>query len=187
MSDARDTDDFIVQCHDGQGLRDHKDELLAVYQVVYGERLSDPFFYPTRFWERIEGTSLREGMRLVTGRVQGQLVGFTLGSPLAANTGWWRHFKGDVDPDMLTETGSRTFGINELQVLPEWRRRGFAKALSDALLADLPQERATLLVRTENTPAVTAYRTWGFRTIGHMQPFSDSPVYEAMVKDLGVS
>jgi len=123
-------------------------------------------------------------MRLVTGRLDGQLVGFTLGSTLPVNTGWWKHFEGDAEPDYVTETGSRTFGVNELQVLPEYRRNGIAKAMSAALLEGLPVERATLLVRSENTPAVTAYQSWGFRTVGHMRPFPDSPVYESMVREL---
>jgi ribosomal protein S18 acetylase RimI-like enzyme len=170
--------------HDGQGLRDQKEEILTVYQEVYAERLSDPFFSPARFWERVEGGSWREGFRLVTGRVTGELVGFTLGSILPANTAWWRGFKGEADPDLFRETGTRTFGINELQVRPAWRRRGYAKAMSDALLEGLPVERATLLVRAENTAAYTAYQSWGFHTVGQMQPFEDSPLYEAMVREL---
>lgn len=37
-------DELTIQRHDGQGLREQKDELLAVYQDAYAERLSDPFF-----------------------------------------------------------------------------------------------------------------------------------------------
>lgn len=176
--------ELAIQTHDGHGLRTQKDDILSVYREAYAERLNDPFFYPSRFWERIEGGSHRDGFRLVTGRVNDELVGFTLGSVLPANTGWWQGLKGEVTPDFLQETGSRTFGINELQVRPAWRRRGYAKAMSGALLDGLPVERVTLLVRAENTPAYTAYRSWGFEVIGQMQPFDDSPVYEVMVKDL---
>lgn len=119
----------------------------------------------------------------MTGGVNGELVGFTLGGTLSPNTGWWRGLKSDVGPDFLRETGSRTFGINELMVRPAWRRRGYAKALSNALLEDLPVERASLLVRVENTAAFAAYKSWGFYVVGQMQPFDDSPVYEVMVKD----
>lgn len=175
---------LAIERHDDQGLSKQKDDMLSVYREAYAERLSDPFFYPDRFWERIAGGSRRKGFRLVTGRVNDELVGFTLGSVLSANSGWWQGLTGDVDPNFLRETGSRTFGINELQVRPAWRRRGFARAMSDALLEGLPIERATLLVRAENTPAYTAYRSWGFYVIGQMQPFDDSPVYEVMVKEL---
>ncbi|MGH3546866.1 MAG: GNAT family N-acetyltransferase [Pseudonocardiaceae bacterium] len=178
-------DELTIQRHDGQGLREQKDEVLAVYHDAYAERLGDPFFYPARFWERHERGSSRDGFRLVTGRVTDELVGFTLGSVLPANTGWWRGFKGDVDPELLRETGRRTFGINELMVRPAWRRRGYATALSTALLEGLPVERVTLLVRAENTAAYTAYVSWGFHVIGRMQPFDDSPLYEAMVREMG--
>jgi ribosomal protein S18 acetylase RimI-like enzyme len=176
--------ELSIERHDGHGLRDQKQEILVVYHEAYAERLSDPFFYPARFWKRLESCASRADFRLVTGRINGELVGFTLGSILPANTAWWRGFKGEVDPDVLRETGTRTFGINELQVRPAWRRRGYAKALSNALLEDLPVERATLLVRAENKPAYTAYTSWGFHTIGQMQPFDDSPVYEVMVREL---
>jgi ribosomal protein S18 acetylase RimI-like enzyme len=176
--------ELTIQRHDAEGMWRQKDELLAVYQEVYAERLSNPFFYPDRFWQRLEGYASREGFRLVTARLDGELIGFTLGEPLSANTGWWRGFKGDIDPELLHETGTRTFGINELQVRPAWRRRGYAKALSNALLEGRPEERATLLVRAENVPAYTAYQSWGFRTIGQVQPFDDSPLYEAMMREL---
>lgn len=175
--------DLVVARHDGKGLREQQDDILSVYREAYAERLDDPFFYPERFWERIEGSSYRADFRLVTGRVHGDLIGFTLGSVLPADTPWWRGFKGIPDPDLVRETGSRTFGINELQVRPAWRRRGYAKAMSEALLEDLPVERVTLLVRAGNTPAYTAYLSWGFRVVGKVQPFDDSPLYEAMVKN----
>lgn len=176
--------ELVVTRHDGQGLRDEEDDILAVYCEAYAERLDNPFFYPERFWERIERGSHRDGFRLVTGRVSGELVGFTLGSVLPADTAWWRGFKGTPDPDLVRETGSRTFGINELQVRPAYRRCGYAKAMSEALLEDLPVERVTLLVRAENAPACTAYQSWDFHTVGQMQPFADSPQYEAMVREL---
>lgn len=176
--------ELVVVRHDGQGLRRQQDDLLTVYREAYAERLDDPFFYPERFWERIERGSHRDGVRLVTGHVQDELVGFTLGSVLPADTAWWRGLNGTPDPELVRETGSRTFGINELQVRPAWRRRGYARAMSEALLEELSVERVTLLVRAENTPAYTAYLSWGFHVVGQMQPFDDSPVYEAMVKEL---
>jgi ribosomal protein S18 acetylase RimI-like enzyme len=176
--------ELTVVRHNGEGLREQKDDILAVYRETYAERLDDPFFYPERFWERIERGSHRDGFRLVTGRGQGELVGFTLGSILPANTAWWRGFQGTPDSELVRETGTRTFGINELQVRPAWRRRGYAKTMSKALLEDLHVERVTLLVRADNTPAYTAYLSWGFQVVGQMQPFDDSPLYEAMLKRL---
>lgn len=181
------SDDLVVEHHDAANMRRRKDGLLAIYQEVYAERLSDPFFHPDRFWQRLEGYASRDGFRLVTGQVGDEMVGFTLGETLPEGSGWWQGFQGDIDPDVLRETGTRTFAINELMVRPSWRRRGYAKILSTALLAGRTEKRATLLVREENTAAYTAYLSWGFRVIGQVQPFHDSPTYEAMVKDLGDS
>jgi GNAT superfamily N-acetyltransferase len=41
---------------------------------------------------------------------------------------------------LLTETGQRTFAFNELMVRPQWRRRGYATALHDALLRHRPED-----------------------------------------------
>ncbi len=116
--------DLTIQRHDGQSLRNQKDDVLTVYREAYAERLQDPFFHPDRFWQRLEGYASRDGFRLVTGRVDEELAGFTLGGTLPPKSGWWRNLQSDVDAEFLRETGSRTFGINELQVRPSWRRRG---------------------------------------------------------------
>ncbi len=78
----------------------------------------------------------------------------------------------------------RTFAINEIMVRPAWRRRGYARALHDALLYDRPEERAILLVLPDNTAAQAAYRSWGWYKLGELQPFEDSPVFDAMVWEL---
>lgn len=178
--------ELAVQQYNAQGLQDVRRELLAVFSDVYAEELDDPFFSVDRFWNRLEGYARGKGFGLATGRIDGELVGYTLGYTLAAESRWWRGFKGDVDPDLLVETDTRTFAINELMVQSHWRRRGYATVLSRALLDKRPEERATLLVRAENTAADNAYRSWGFTTIGQVQPFDDSPLYEAMVCDLPI-
>ncbi len=86
--------------------------------------------------------------------------------------------------EMVAETGDRTFGLCELMVHPDWQRRGIAHALHDELLGQRPERRATVLVREDNTPAQRAYAKWGWRKVGKLQPFSDSPHYDALVLDL---
>jgi hypothetical protein len=60
----------------------------------------------------------------------------------------------------------------------------YARALHDALLADRPERRATLLVDPNNTPARSAYLSWGWTQLGTLQPFADARVYDAMVRRL---
>ncbi|MFI5955738.1 GNAT family N-acetyltransferase [Cryptosporangium sp. NPDC051539] len=175
---------LITRAYDTAGARAIQDQLFALYAEIYDDHLSDPFYSVERFADRFAGHSNRTGFRLVTGSIGGQLIGYAYGGPLAAATRWWEGMREDVPADALTEDGSRTFALNEIMVLESWRRRGIAHSLHDTLLAGRPERRATLLVDPDNDPARTAYLSWGWRTLGHLQPFPDAPVYEALVIDL---
>jgi hypothetical protein len=75
---------------DAEGMQRQKADLLAVFREVYAKQLSQSFFDPSRFWERLEAYASRPGFRLVTARVEDELIGYTLGAPLAATTRWCR-------------------------------------------------------------------------------------------------
>jgi ribosomal protein S18 acetylase RimI-like enzyme len=182
MTDA--ASQLTTRRHDATGLYQQRDALLAVYREVYADKLDNPFFTVDRFWDRLEAYAARDGFALITGQLKDELVGYTLGYTLPTGARWWQGFRGDVGPGMLEEDGKRTFAVNELMVLPAHRRRGYAHALHDALLADRPEERATLLVRPDNIPARTAYLKWGWYVLGDLQPFDDAPVYEALMCQL---
>ncbi len=173
-----------VRHHDAGGLHEQREDVLAVYAEVYADQLDDPFYSLPRYWQRLEAYAAREGFALVTGRLTGELIGYALGYTLPEGSGWWRGLQGDVEPALLNETGRRTFAVNEIMVRPAWRRRGYARVLHDALLHDRPEQRATLLVRSDNTAAHVAYRSWGWYKLGALQPFDDSPVFDAMVREL---
>jgi predicted GNAT family acetyltransferase len=68
---------------------------------------------------------------------------------------------------------------------PAWRGRGYSHTLHDELLANRPEQRATLLVRPDNEPARSAYLRWGWTLIGTIQPFPDSPVFDALTRPIG--
>lgn len=169
---------------DAASMRAIHDEILALYQHVYADRLNDPFSTPTRFWERLEAYASRIGFNMVTGRMNGELVGFALGYPLPSESQWWKHLRGphQHDTDFLREDGRRTFAVNELMVHPAWRGRSIGRTLHHELLAHRPEERATLLVRPGNEPARSAYLRWGWEVIGTVQPFPDSPVFDSLIR-----
>lgn len=164
-----------------------KDELLSVYREVYNDRLRESFFSEDRFWGRLEAYASRDGFSLIAARLSSGLIGFTLGFTLPSGSRWWDGLRENVPPDQVAENGRRTFAVAELMVRTSYRRRGYARALSAALLDNRTEERSTLLVRPENTAARTAYLSWGWRIFGHIQPFEDSPVYEVMLRDLNTS
>lgn len=175
---------LTVERHGAEGLPALRDDLPAVYAEVYADRLSDPFFSVPRYWERLAAYAQRDGFSVVTGRLADEWVGYALGYTLPAGSRWWQGFRGEVDTALLTEDGHRTFALTEIMVRAQWRRRGHARALHDALLADRAEERATLLVLPDNIAARSAYHQWGWRKLGVLQPFDDAPVYDSLVLDL---
>lgn len=100
------------------------------------------------------------------------------------DTEWW---SGAVDPlprDIVTERPERTFAIIELGVRRPHRRRHVAQALHTALLKGRGEERVTLLARPDAPAAQRTYAAWGYRQVGRIQPFDDSPVYDALIRSL---
>jgi ribosomal-protein-alanine N-acetyltransferase len=74
--------------------------------------------------------------------------------------------------------------INNLAVLPAFRRTGIAKALLDHVLragADLGACRATLEVRESNEAARGLYARFGFTVAGVRHGYYSSPVEDALV------
>ena len=69
-------------------------------------------------------------------------------------------------------------------VVPNRQGQGVAHALHDDLLGGRAEERATLLVREDNTSAQNAYTRWGWRKVGKLQPYPDSPHFDALVLPL---
>ena len=160
-----------------------RDELLAVHVDARAELLGQPFYSAERFWERFESYVKDASFSMVTGRLNGLLAGYAFGSRLPAETGWWKGMQDIADPDITRETGGRTFALREILVRKTYQHRGYAHQLHDALLASRPEERATLLVRSDN-PARELYLRWGWSLVGHLQPYPDSPRFESMVKAL---
>lgn len=160
------------------------DGLVCVYAEIYAHKADDPFFTVERFTERLLAHSARDGYELVTAWIESTLIGYAYGVPLAAQTKWWSGLVEPVPSEFTAETGSRTFALNEIMVRANWRRHGIARQLHDELMHDRPEERATLLVEPRNLPARSAYVRWGWSQLGTLQPFPDSPVYDAMMLDL---
>jgi ribosomal protein S18 acetylase RimI-like enzyme len=113
-------------------------------------------------------------------------VGEAFGYALPATTRWWEGLTGEVRDGFTAETGSRTFAFNELMVLPELQGKHIAHRLHDELLRGRDEERATILVRENNVAARTAYTRQGWRKVGKLQPYPDSPHFDALIHELPV-
>ena len=72
--------------------------------------------------------------------------------------------------------------INNVCVLPEYRRRGIAKAMFDRLEELLPDaERWVLEVRESNTAAIALYEKLGFSRAGLRRDFYEGPTENAVI------
>jgi ribosomal protein S18 acetylase RimI-like enzyme len=117
------------------------------------------------FAGRFRVAGRQPGFVLAEARHGGYLVGYAFGMPLRPSTSWWRHLTTPLPDEITAEHPGRTFALIELLVRASWRRQGIAGALHDLILANRPEERATLTVQPTATPAQNAFRKWGWRKV----------------------
>lgn len=165
---------------------------LDVFLTAYEEVYADPPYSEgprdvAEFIERYpQQIRTRPGFRLLLARDGSEVVGFTYGYRLPADTSWWGNLLESMPEEFARETGERTFAVVEMAVRKPWRRRGIAAGLHARLVEGLAVERVTLTVRPESeaAPAQSAYVAWGYRKVGRSHPWKEGPFYDAMVLDL---
>jgi len=176
-----------IERHDASAAIALADELGALYAAAYAgtPQADDPFYSANRFTERLNGYIKAPGFRLVTARAGAgnALIGYAFGYVLPPGAKWWNGLLDATPEGFTTETGSRTFALNELHVRADHRGSGVASAMHAKLMEADGHERATVLVRPEN-PALNLYEHWGYRPIGRLKPYPDSPEYLALVLPL---
>lgn len=97
------------------------------------------------------------------------LIGFAYGRTLATDTKWWDNFLEPVPPEMTTEYEGRTFAVIDFGVRRDHRGQGLGRQLLDTLLADRPEERATLAVEPEADNSQGFYRHLGWHFVGRLR------------------
>lgn len=105
------------------------------------------------------------GFTLIEARHGQYLVGCASGMPLRASTSWWRGLTAPLPGQVTAEHPGRTFAVTGLAVRPSWRRQGIGRELHRLLLAERPEERATLTVAPGAAAAQAALRSWGWRKV----------------------
>jgi ribosomal protein S18 acetylase RimI-like enzyme len=175
--------DLELQHYDTEQARGIFDALVEVYLEVYADD-DDEFFGEDRYRRQLDSHMAGPGFELVSARLDGELVGYVYGYTLPAAARWWRGLLTEVAPDVVTETGSRTFALCEVMVRSAWRGTGAGHALHDELLRGRAEERATLLVEPEN-PARDIYLHWGWEKVGQVRPsWEGAPTYDALILPL---
>ncbi|MEC4020026.1 GNAT family N-acetyltransferase [Streptomyces sp. H27-D2] len=177
---------IAVECMDGHAAAQAE----GAFTLVYSEVFTAPPYNETE--ERVAATFRRFRSQTRKGTFRGALartedgepVGIAYGYPLSPSTGWWDHFTKPVSDEMRREDGHRTLGLMELAVRTRWRGRGIAHRLHDAVIDGSGVERVLLNVHPDNEAAQAAYRAWGYRKVGEINPWQGAPLQDAMLLDL---
>lgn len=173
-----------VQCrrYDATQLAQVRDLLIDVYAEVYADRLADPFFTVDRFAERLAGQVRAPNWEAVIGYAGDEPVGYAYGATRPAGSLAWHGVTPTPDPELARETGNRTFFLFELMVRVPWRGTGSAATIHEELLRQRQEERASLTVEHDHPKVRALYERWGYRCVGSVRPFSDSPLFDMMLR-----
>lgn len=175
--------DLVLARFGSDDVRDLDGELAAVYAGARSDQAHNPFYSRERFLERLDMYLPAKGFEVVTGRIDGVMVGFAFGNPRANAAEIWNSVRSALPDIPAPETPAPVYVLRELNVLPEFQLRGHGRTLHDSLLTSRPERLAHLLVRPDN-PARLAYLKWGWQKVGTQQPFPDSPIFDEMIRVL---
>jgi len=166
----------------GQQAAAHAAELQDLHAEVYAEPPYRCDEDAGQFARRFAVQRRQPGFVLAEARHGGYLVGYASGMPLRPSTSWWRDLTAPLPAEIIAEHPARTFALADLLVRASWRRQGIARALHDLLLADRPEERATLTVLPAAAPAQRAFRAWGWRKVARTRdPSPGSPACDVLL------
>ena len=169
--------EITFQLLDGTQAEAHATELQALRAGECGDDGS--------FTGRFRVLRRQPGFVLGEARHGGYLVGYAFGMSLRPSTSWWRQLTTPLPDEITAEHPGRTFALVELLVRASWRRQGIAETLHDLILANRPEERATLTVRPTATPAQHAFRKWGWRKVARTRDAEPgSPVSDVLITAL---
>lgn len=178
------TEDLTFEHLGSEAIDTSEDVITRLYVATHTDVIENPFYNAERFLERVRGYAKAPGFELVVGRIDAEPVGLALGYALPRGARWWQGLTTPIEPLLIAEDGTRTFALCEIMTRPDWQGKGVAHQVHDELLYKRPERRATLLVREDNETARLAYFRWGWRQIGKLRPYPDSPHYDALILDL---
>jgi len=155
-----------IALHDSHHAADHSDNVLHVWNEVFGG-VGDAASWRETVWDRHRA---RADYRLATAYADDRLVGFSWGYT-GQRGQFWSDLVLDQLGSLLQDWVGGHFEFVELAVLSDVRGQGIGGRLHDALLSDLPHQRA--LLGTEDipsSPAVRLYTGRGWRRLGKQSP-----------------
>jgi broad specificity phosphatase PhoE/ribosomal protein S18 acetylase RimI-like enzyme len=173
-----------VQRRDGSQAYAAAVELTDVYRAAFAAPgYDEPEVAVEHFRdEQLITHTRRNGFRCVTVRFGERLAGFGYGYTGELGQ-WWTDRVAERAPQpVVDEWLGGHFEFVELAVDPRWQGRGLACALHDALLLDLPQQRALLTTYRDDRPAPRLYRRLGWSVLCE-GVFDDSDLWGLVLHD----
>lgn len=168
--------DVALARHEGAAAQGSLDALGDVYADAYG--VASLGEKTRAFHGRAVKQFDRPGFALVTANAGDRLIGFAFGYTLpAGDTYWWKGLEPAPAEEFVTETGSRTFVLSEIEVRRVWQGKGVGRAVHSALLDRRSEERATLATGPD-ARAQQVYERWGWRKAGRV-PGTNGEYYSA--------
>jgi ribosomal protein S18 acetylase RimI-like enzyme len=168
----------VERCLDGEQAAASAAELSDVYRAPFrAPGCDESEGSVARFRdEQLATHTARDGFRCVTVRLGERVAGFGYGYTGELGQ-WWSNKVAERAPQTLVDEWlGGHFQLVELAVDPRWQGRGLATALHDALLLDLPQDRALLTTYRDDRPAPRLYRRLGW-TLLHPGVFDESDLW----------
>jgi ribosomal protein S18 acetylase RimI-like enzyme len=169
--------DLTFRRYDAAGARAIRATVGLIYREAYAEEIErgDPFETGDAPMERFDAYTSRGEFDLVVAFLDGEPAGQAWGWALGPDSAWWTGLTGEAEPGFTDEDGTRTFAFSELMVRPRYAGQGIGHTLHDEMLAPRKEQRATLLVRPENTTAYQRYTRWGWRKAAELCPAMPMP------------
>jgi len=172
--------ELVLQTHEGASALAATADLKPIYFDAYSDA---PYHYnqadADEFVERFSGQTERPSFRLILGRIDGEIAGFSYGYTFPTDL-WWRGAQTEPPAEVAIAT---KFAVIELVVSRSHRGHGYSRVLLDALLADRSEDCAILLAKP-GAQAHDMYLRWGWQNIGVVQSYPHWPVDDAFVLPL---
>jgi ribosomal protein S18 acetylase RimI-like enzyme len=160
----------------------HRREIEELWRLVF------PATTEERFAEILPRHARRRGFRFLAARDgERRLAGFVYGY-LGGPGEWWHdHVAAVLGPDRAARwLQPGHFELVELQVRPDFRRRGLGRRLHDELLAGLEAPTAVLSTEQDNEAALALYDRCGWQVILDEIDFGPGyPPFVVLGKELG--
>jgi broad specificity phosphatase PhoE/GNAT superfamily N-acetyltransferase len=152
---------------DGAAALAMRDELVEVYRAAF---TAPPYDETEESVQRFAAETLpkhaeRDGFRLVTLRLAGDLVGWGYGYTGEHGQWWTDRVASSAPADVAGDWLGGHFEVVELAVIPQAQHRGFGAALTDALVHAVPHDRALLTTYAGDRPAPRLYARLGWQRL----------------------